>query len=38
LRSELAAREEEEDARSIFLHLTQEHLNSQVSMSSSTHR
>ncbi len=30
LRSELEAKAQEEDARSIFLHFTQEQLNSQV--------
>jgi hypothetical protein len=31
LRAELETKEQEEDARSIFLHFTQEQLNSQVS-------
>ncbi len=38
LRAELENKEQEEDARSIFLHFTQEQLNSQVGRSSVTHR
>jgi hypothetical protein len=37
LRAELENKEQEEDARSIFLHFTQEQLNSQVRRSSVTH-
>jgi hypothetical protein len=36
LRAELETKEQEEDARSIFLHFTQEQLNSQVRRSSVT--
>jgi hypothetical protein len=36
-RVELEAKEKDENARSIFRHFTQEQLNSQVSISSSTH-
>jgi hypothetical protein len=38
LRAELETKEQEEDARSIFLHFTQEQLNSQVRKSCVTHR